>query len=484
MKNHVRMAAQKPEVLPQVADLVWGAPFEKIRAVDALVACADRAALPILCERIADDSLEVVAYVLSRIDRLDPVTGVLVAREMSVNGHPDHLQIVHEYFACNAPWELLDGGPELRSQVRGLAESYDVPRLLRALLDPRSGLRRAAIRRLLAVADVSTLRELEVHLEPDHRVISEGILDLLLRVSLPRVYACARDATWEAHPSDEPMLMAMARVGGLGTMVLLDLYMREGSDLAEEALLRYQPRELLVRCRRHLASGNREWWRDATDLLLALVDTCWRSRPMVHRAAIETLVSLFQWIDPEIQSLALYGLSRTQAPHEIATDVTPLLQHPEVRSSIRGSVSTGLGWRSGMTTSSWSGWRSTASTPECGMRAFSARLRRSSVNRPARRRSFSSIGSCAASPSAPRPSLGMPWPRRSWKSRIGLRRSCSGRPRALHSHEGNDVGATRDITRVRPRPRCEAGSPSRCGRYCGRRRSRDDGGPRRKARAG
>ena len=261
MKSLAMIVAEIPEVLPQVATLVWGTPAERMRAADVLVATWDPRVLAILCDRIGDPCSDVVAHLVARIDLLDPILGVQVAREMILDGRQDHLQIALAYFQRHAPWELPAGAPSPGTAIASLAEAADVARLRRALVARHPGIRRAAARRLVQVADPESLREFEGYLEGQQRIVLDGILEAFVRVhpTMVFIYADAGSATLGAE--NTALLDALARIGGRGTHILFSMlgFGRLGAGL--DALLRYRPRELLQRCQ--------EWLRDG-DLDLSL----------------------------------------------------------------------------------------------------------------------------------------------------------------------------------------------------------------------
>jgi HEAT repeat protein len=326
MKSLMKIVAEIPEVMPQVADLVWGNHAERLRAVDALAATGDRRVLHVLCERIGDPSTDVVALILARIDLVDPITGAQVAREMMIDGRLDHLRVALAYFHCHAPWELPEGAPSPRQTVASLGETLDGARLRRALIARHPGIRRAAAERLAAVADPIAILDLDVHLQGTPRVPLDGILALFLKLHPTFVVACAEAARSTRSVASAALLVALAQVGGRGTSILLSLLDHEENEAVLEVLLRYRPREVLQRCRKWLRDGDSDRSVEAVWILHDFVVEPPGSRPSLRRTALAALVAALDRPQPEVVTHVLRVLSRASDAAAIPCDAGPLLE--------------------------------------------------------------------------------------------------------------------------------------------------------------
>ena len=331
MKSLTNIVARMPQIMPQVTDLVWGNFAERLRAVDALAATGDRRVLPVLCERIGDPSQEVVVRIRAGIDLVDPITAVQVAREMTCNGGQDHLRVATSYFLRHAPWELPEPAPNPQATIASLRGMRNIAQLRRALIARHPGIRRAAARRLAAVADPMTLMDLDVHLQGKLRIPPDGILGVFVRV-LP-IFAYERveaaSVTWSEESCT--LLAALARVGGRGTWMLLTLLSRGGAGPAEEELVRHRPRELLQRCGEWLLAGDQKRSERAVSILSNLIGAHAPTSRFLQNEALAMLLAALERAQPGAKAMALQLLTDSADPASLSCDAVKFLRHKDAR---------------------------------------------------------------------------------------------------------------------------------------------------------
>jgi len=324
-----KTAAAMPEILPHAADLVWGTPAEKERAVDVLVVSIGTRALPALCERIGDPYPSVVAHVLARIDLLDPVMGVLVAREMTTSGRASHQEIANSYFERHAPWELPVGGPAPKETVRSMRDGGDVPRLVRGLVASHPRIRRTAAQELLAVADPGTILQLEPHLLERSAIPLDGILRALLRTRYGLVSRFVKEAVDTGEGEEQPLLDSLALAGELGSGVLLSMHAAYRCPAAAETLIRLRPWDLMKWCQQWL--GRSESYRSELAIVTLGRFAVNRSgvSPELQRTALRLLATELRRPEPNLKGIALVTLSKSPEVAKVAFNATDLLWHRE-----------------------------------------------------------------------------------------------------------------------------------------------------------